>query len=34
MCGIAGVLGGSGARPLMERMLDIQSHRGPDGSGI
>ena len=34
MCGIAGVLGRPGANALVRQMLDSQSHRGPDGSGI
>jgi asparagine synthase (glutamine-hydrolysing) len=34
MCGIAGIVGGSGARKAaMARMLDALRHRGPDGEG-
>ncbi len=38
MCGIAGFIGAAGDagadRPLLERMLALLAHRGPDGSGI
>ena len=34
MCGIAGIVGLPGRGSLVVRMLDVQSHRGPDGSGI
>ena len=34
MCGIAGILAGKAERPIVERMLQEISHRGPDGSGI
>lgn len=33
MCGLAGVFGASN-RPLIQEMLDIMQHRGPDGQGI
>ncbi len=36
MCGIAGVVGGDPGRerPLVERMSEVQRHRGPDDGGI
>ena len=34
MCGIAGIVSGSGSRDLVARMLDQMGHRGPDGQGI
>lgn len=34
MCGIAGVLGRTVARGVIERMTSAQEHRGPDGHGI
>lgn len=35
MCGIAGLLGaGEHNRVLLSRFLELQAHRGPDGSGI
>lgn len=33
MCGIAGIVGG-GDRCVLERMVDVQSHRGPDDRGV
>lgn len=33
MCGVAGVVGGPGSNDLALKMLGIQMHRGPDGSG-
>ncbi|HYV98866.1 MAG TPA: asparagine synthase (glutamine-hydrolyzing) [Gemmatimonadaceae bacterium] len=34
MCGIAGAIGAGATRQLVARMLDIERHRGPDGSGV
>lgn len=34
MCGIAGIIGGSCSRAQIQAMLAVQSHRGPDASGI
>ena len=35
MCGIAGIVGGSGDySSALTRMLHVQAHRGPDGSGM
>ena len=38
MCGIVGIVDSLGARPVdrhaLERMNDVQRHRGPDGDGI
>jgi len=34
MCGIAGIVGRPANRSLMARMLEVQAHRGPDGSGV
>lgn len=34
MCGIAGIVGGRNHEALVKRMLEVQAHRGPDGSGI
>lgn len=34
MCGIAGMLGSGDASLLMNRMLDVLAHRGPDGDGM
>lgn len=33
MCGIAGIIGG-GDQALLQRMADLQAHRGPDDSGL
>jgi asparagine synthase (glutamine-hydrolysing) len=33
MCGIAGCVGSREGRELLERMLDVQRHRGPDDRG-
>ncbi len=33
MCGIAGIIGG-GDREVLERMADVQAHRGPDDCGV
>ncbi|MFT3755265.1 MAG: asparagine synthase (glutamine-hydrolyzing) [Pseudoxanthomonas sp.] len=34
MCGIAGIIQRSPSSGILDRMLELQSHRGPDGSGI
>ncbi|MGA3204099.1 MAG: asparagine synthase (glutamine-hydrolyzing) [Bryobacteraceae bacterium] len=34
MCGIAGVLGDRRAEELVRAMIEVQSHRGPDGEGV
>jgi asparagine synthase (glutamine-hydrolysing) len=34
VCGIAGIVSGTGSRELVGRMLDRMVHRGPDGEGI
>lgn len=34
MCGIAGILGEVDDSSLVERMLDAEAHRGPDGKGL
>ena len=34
MCGIAGCIGSREGREQLERMLDVQRHRGPDDRGV
>jgi len=34
MCGIAGIVGASPGRPVIERMVDRLRHRGPDDRGV
>jgi asparagine synthase (glutamine-hydrolysing) len=34
MCGIAGVIGDRRAAELVQGMVDMQRHRGPDGEGV
>ncbi len=37
MCGIAGIIqlnGAAAPRPLIEAMVEVQAHRGPDGTGF
>jgi asparagine synthase (glutamine-hydrolysing) len=33
MCGIAGILGGADGLTILNRMLELQRHRGPDAGG-
>ena len=34
MCGIAGIVGEALSRSTIERMVDVQNHRGPDARGV
>ncbi|HEY7531634.1 MAG TPA: hypothetical protein VH681_02490, partial [Nitrospiraceae bacterium] len=34
MCGIAGIVGEGASRPVVDRMMQAQRHRGPDGQGL